>query len=97
MIVLKPSIFNYFFINLFHLFQDSDGQGCPFCRAEIKGTEQIVVDAFDPRRQHQRNSNSNSTSNNCSKTLVQTQSNNSNNSCEDAFDDAEVKKQPHVV
>ncbi|XP_026482119.1 phosphatidylinositol 3-kinase 2-like [Ctenocephalides felis] len=68
---------------------DSDGQGCPFCRAEIKGTEQIVVDAFDPRRQHQRNSNSNSTSNNCSKTLVQTQSNNSNNSCEDAFDDAE--------
>lgn len=31
-------------------------QGCPFCRAEIKGTEQIVVDAFDPRRQHNRNS-----------------------------------------
>lgn len=31
-------------------------QGCPFCRAEIKGTEQIVVDAFDPRKQHQRNS-----------------------------------------
>lgn len=26
--------------------QDSEGQGCPFCRAEIKGTEQIVVDAF---------------------------------------------------
>ncbi|XP_065082152.1 E3 ubiquitin-protein ligase CBL [Ochlerotatus camptorhynchus] len=35
---------------------DSEGQGCPFCRAEIKGTEQIVVDAFDPRRQHIRNS-----------------------------------------
>ncbi|XP_039439560.1 mucin-5AC [Culex pipiens pallens] len=35
---------------------DSEGQGCPFCRAEIKGTEQIVVDAFDPRRQHSRNS-----------------------------------------
>ncbi|XP_058464277.1 homeotic protein female sterile [Malaya genurostris] len=35
---------------------DSEGQGCPFCRAEIKGTEQIVVDAFDPRRQHTRNS-----------------------------------------
>ncbi|XP_055626270.1 E3 ubiquitin-protein ligase CBL isoform X2 [Toxorhynchites rutilus septentrionalis] len=35
---------------------DSEGQGCPFCRAEIKGTEQIVVDAFDPRRQHNRNS-----------------------------------------
>ncbi|KAH8405315.1 hypothetical protein KR222_005248 [Zaprionus bogoriensis] len=29
-------------------------QGCPFCRAEIKGTEQIVVDAFDPRKQHNR-------------------------------------------
>lgn len=35
---------------------DSEGQGCPFCRAEIKGTEQIVVDAFDPKRQHTRNS-----------------------------------------
>uniref|UniRef100_A0A182P3E0 E3 ubiquitin-protein ligase CBL n=1 Tax=Anopheles epiroticus TaxID=199890 RepID=A0A182P3E0_9DIPT len=35
---------------------DSEGQGCPFCRAEIKGTEQIVVDAFDPKRQHNRNS-----------------------------------------
>lgn len=30
----------------------SPNQGCPFCRAEIKGTEQIVVDAFDPRRTH---------------------------------------------
>ncbi|VEN44882.1 unnamed protein product [Callosobruchus maculatus] len=29
-------------------------QGCPFCRAEIKGTEQIVVDPFDPRKSHQR-------------------------------------------
>jgi hypothetical protein len=29
--------------------QDSDGQGCPFCRAEIKGTEQVIVDPFDPR------------------------------------------------
>lgn len=29
-------------------------KGCPFCRAEIKGTEQIVVDAFDPRKQHNR-------------------------------------------
>ena len=26
--------------------QDTDGVGCPFCRAEIKGTEQIVVDPF---------------------------------------------------
>jgi E3 ubiquitin-protein ligase CBL len=31
-------------------FQDSEGQGCPFCRAEIKGTEQVVVDAFVPPR-----------------------------------------------
>ena len=29
-------------------YQDSEGQGCPFCRAEIKGTELIVVDPFDP-------------------------------------------------
>ena len=30
-------------------FQDSDGAGgCPFCRAEIKGTESIVVDPFSP-------------------------------------------------
>ncbi|XP_041373425.1 E3 ubiquitin-protein ligase CBL-like isoform X2 [Gigantopelta aegis] len=28
--------------------QDSDGQGCPFCRCEIKGTEQVVVDPFHP-------------------------------------------------
>ncbi|KAL7733116.1 hypothetical protein ACLKA6_004641 [Drosophila palustris] len=34
---------------------DSEGAGCPFCRAEIKGTEQIVVDAFDPRKEHSRN------------------------------------------
>lgn len=36
--------------------QDSEGQGCPFCRAEIKGTEQIVVDPFDPKRQHKASS-----------------------------------------
>lgn len=35
-------------------FQDSEGQGCPFCRAEIKGTEQIVVDPFDPKKSHNR-------------------------------------------
>ncbi|BFZ13745.1 hypothetical protein BsWGS_16784 [Bradybaena similaris] len=29
--------------------QDSDGQGCPWCRCEIKGTEQVVVDPFDDR------------------------------------------------
>lgn len=28
---------------------DSEGNGCPFCRAEIKGTEQIIVDPFNPR------------------------------------------------
>ncbi|XP_025100109.1 E3 ubiquitin-protein ligase CBL-like isoform X2 [Pomacea canaliculata] len=31
--------------------QDSEGQGCPFCRCEIKGTEQVVVDPFDDRPQ----------------------------------------------
>uniref|UniRef100_UPI0037E7A40E E3 ubiquitin-protein ligase CBL-B isoform X2 n=1 Tax=Semicossyphus pulcher TaxID=241346 RepID=UPI0037E7A40E len=31
--------------------QESDGQGCPFCRCEIKGTEPIVVDPFDPRNE----------------------------------------------
>ena len=29
--------------------KDSEGQGCPFCRCEIKGTEPVVVDPFDPR------------------------------------------------
>ncbi|KAM9298997.1 E3 ubiquitin-protein ligase CBL [Gastrophryne carolinensis] len=29
--------------------QESEGQGCPFCRCEIKGTEPIVVDPFDGR------------------------------------------------
>ncbi|XP_031633151.1 slowpoke-binding protein-like [Contarinia nasturtii] len=34
---------------------DSEEHGtCPFCRAEIKGTEQIVVDPFDPRKEHYR-------------------------------------------
>jgi len=38
--------------------QDSEGGGggCPFCRAEIKGTEQIIVDAFDPKRVTKTNS-----------------------------------------
>jgi hypothetical protein len=39
--------------------QDSEGQGCPFCRAEIKGTEQIVVDPFDPRRHNRASSTGN--------------------------------------
>lgn len=41
----------------FDCFQGSEGQGsqgCPFCRAEIKGTEQIVVDPFDPKKSHNR-------------------------------------------
>ncbi|XP_020707299.1 E3 ubiquitin-protein ligase CBL-B isoform X3 [Athalia rosae] len=42
---------------------DSEGQGCPFCRAEIKGTEQIVVDPFDPRRTHRPGAHSASVSN----------------------------------
>ncbi|XP_013415499.1 E3 ubiquitin-protein ligase CBL-B [Lingula anatina] len=29
--------------------QDKDGQSCPFCRTEIKGTESVVVDPFDPK------------------------------------------------
>ena len=33
----------------FCLFKDSEGGGgCPFCRSEIKGTEQVVVDPFSP-------------------------------------------------
>ncbi|XP_074652425.1 E3 ubiquitin-protein ligase CBL-B-like isoform X2 [Tubulanus polymorphus] len=36
--------------------QDSEGVGCPFCRAEIKGTEQVIVDPFDPTRMHARDS-----------------------------------------
>ncbi|XP_069998856.1 E3 ubiquitin-protein ligase CBL-B-B isoform X2 [Penaeus vannamei] len=38
------------------LWQDSEGQGCPFCRAEIKGTETIIVDPFDPHKQHRTQS-----------------------------------------
>lgn len=41
-----------FNVNTFpYLFQESDGQGCPFCRCEIKGTEPIIVDPFDPRNE----------------------------------------------
>ncbi|KAG8451986.1 hypothetical protein GDO86_003971 [Hymenochirus boettgeri] len=32
--------------------QESDGQGCPFCRCEIKGTEPIIVDPFDPNNEN---------------------------------------------
>lgn len=31
------------------MYQESEGQGCPFCRCEIKGTEPIVVDPFHPK------------------------------------------------
>ncbi|XP_022915745.1 E3 ubiquitin-protein ligase CBL-B [Onthophagus taurus] len=40
---------------------DSEGQGCPFCRAEIKGTEQIVVDPFDPKKSHKPKSSNSGT------------------------------------
>ncbi|KAK2171541.1 hypothetical protein NP493_1053g00074 [Ridgeia piscesae] len=42
--------------------QDTDGQGCPFCRTEIKGTEQVVVDPFDPVPPRRVTSNHNSPS-----------------------------------
>jgi len=31
--------------------QESNGRGCPFCRCEIKGTEPIVIDVFQPMPQ----------------------------------------------
>ncbi|KAK4030357.1 hypothetical protein OUZ56_023356 [Daphnia magna] len=34
--------------------QESEGQGCPFCRAEIKGTELVVVDPFEPSKNNIR-------------------------------------------
>lgn len=37
---------------------ESGGQGCPFCRAEIKSTEQIVVDPFDPKEVKSASTNS---------------------------------------
>lgn len=41
-------VFTPFFLPVL---QESEGQGtgCPFCRCEIKGTEPIVVDPFDPK------------------------------------------------
>ncbi|KAJ0170533.1 hypothetical protein K1T71_013904 [Dendrolimus kikuchii] len=56
---------------------DSDGQGCPFCRAEIKGTEQVVVDAFVPPRPPNTTSDSKSMS---SKTVIKAVSSNSSGS-----------------
>lgn len=43
--------------------KESEGQGCPFCRAEIKGTELVVVDPFEPGKNNIRsvlNSSNNS-------------------------------------
>ena len=39
-----------------NIFKDSEagGGGCPFCRAEVKGTEQVLVDPFSPDNQVQR-------------------------------------------
>ncbi|XP_026743567.1 E3 ubiquitin-protein ligase CBL-B-B isoform X1 [Trichoplusia ni] len=54
---------------------DSEGQGCPFCRAEIKGTEQVVVDAFVPPRPPNTTSESKHT-----KTAVKPVSSNSSGS-----------------
>ena len=31
--------------------QESNGRGCPFCRCEIKGTEPVVIDVFQPMPQ----------------------------------------------
>jgi len=31
--------------------QESDGVSCPFCRTEIKGTESVKIDPFDPSSQ----------------------------------------------
>ncbi|XP_041470883.1 E3 ubiquitin-protein ligase CBL-B-B-like isoform X2 [Lytechinus variegatus] len=30
--------------------QEADGQGCPFCRCEIRGTEPIIIDPYHPDR-----------------------------------------------
>lgn len=48
------TVFNFCIIvavvtDLLSSLKESEGQGCPFCRCEIKGTEPIVVDPFDPR------------------------------------------------
>ena len=29
---------------------ESRGKGCPFCREDIRDTESVVVDPFDPKR-----------------------------------------------
>ena len=63
------------------LCQDSEGQGCPFCRCEIKGTEPVVVDPFDPRLTSSRLDCSNIT--------------NSNTEIDE--DDSEVRSGPKLI
>ncbi|KAK1155122.1 E3 ubiquitin-protein ligase CBL-like [Acipenser oxyrinchus oxyrinchus] len=36
-----------------HAWLESDSQTCPFCRCEVKGTEPIVVDPFNPPKEGQ--------------------------------------------
>ena len=50
--------FDIILFNFIVLKQDSEGGGggCPFCRAEIKGTEQVLVDPFSPDNQVVRKS-----------------------------------------
>lgn len=57
--MVGPCLFCFIFeqrpISMIFVFvQESDGQGCPFCRCEIKGTEPIIVDPFDPRDEGSR-------------------------------------------
>ncbi|XP_033096741.1 E3 ubiquitin-protein ligase CBL-B-B-like isoform X2 [Anneissia japonica] len=33
-----------------HTNKDNENQGCPFCRCEIKGTEKIKIDPYDPKK-----------------------------------------------
>lgn len=51
--IVRSLVFNNLFLSIiifYFFYQESDGQGCPYCRAEIKGTEHVVVDPFDPKR-----------------------------------------------
>ncbi|XP_066575429.1 E3 ubiquitin-protein ligase CBL-C [Amia ocellicauda] len=37
-----------------HAWQKSDGHSCPFCRCEIRGTEQITIDPYEPPPPHRQ-------------------------------------------
>lgn len=59
LMIQTESKFNSIYLPL----KESEGQGCPFCRAEIKGTELVVVDPFEPSKNNIRsvlNSSNNS-------------------------------------